>query len=847
MAQSFVTDSGTLVIPQAAASIKVQQGSSGLSTTGVLMLVGEADAGPDYSLEDELGDNAFGADQLGDVLAKYKSGPLVDAFRVFSVPANDPDITGSPSRFVLVKTNPSTRASGPLDAIGGGFQSGGYGSLYDKSHGRLGNLIYYTVEQKTAEVKPTTSSFTYIPPVGGANINLRVNGAAAVAYTVAANQTPTAFVSGVEALAGVDATGGADRLVIQAARVADASTIAVAAPGGNVVTVTISTAWSVTPTAGDTMVIPSGSAIAGAANANVGAYVITAATATVITATKLSDAGKGGAVAGVITAPVAVGATDITSTSADMVGYTPVTITLTGSTILNGVGKTLEINQLTSGADLFERCAFVLGTTTAVTWLSKTGSPKLLTSAAEYAVTLKVNRQLDNVQEELSAGGQIAFKLGYTGTSCAVVVSSTTMTLTPVGGSGAAQTITLKDFPTIADLVAYINSKTGYIAAVGTATLGQMSPLALDEGTYAAGTDFGNYTLRLKMDAVKFFTVIQENSVLVQFGADGDTPAVAGLPQAMTTASTYLTGGAKGATTNTVFNAAVDALENVKGNFLVPLFSRDAADDITDELTESGSTYTIANINAYAKTHVIKMSTLKRKKNRQAFLSLRDTFANAQDAASNLASFRCSLTFQDVKAIGNDGLDQFQPWGLAGLAAGMQAAGFYRAIFNKGINCSGVLSAEGDFKDSNDTNVEDALLAGLLVARKSDDGGFRFASDQTTYSKDNNFVYNSIQAVYAADTIALTTAERMQKAFVGQSIADINAALALSALEGIMADMLRLKLIAPSDDAPKGFKNASIKISGTTMVVSLEIKLAGAIYFIPINFLVSQVTQAASS
>jgi hypothetical protein len=61
-----------------------------------------------------------------------------------------------------------------------------------------------------------------------------------------------------------------------------------------------------------------------------------------------------------------------------------------------------------------------------------------------------------------------------------------------------------------------------------------------------------------------------------------------------------------------------------------------------------------------------------------------------------------------------------------------------------------------------------------------------------------------------------------------------------------MADFLRLKLIAVSDDAPKGFKNASIKISGTTMVVNVEIKLAGAIYFIPINFLVSQVTQAAA-
>ena len=60
-----------------------------------------------------------------------------------------------------------------------------------------------------------------------------------------------------------------------------------------------------------------------------------------------------------------------------------------------------------------------------------------------------------------------------------------------------------------------------------------------------------------------------------------------------------------------------------------------------------------------------------------------------------------------------------------------------------------------------------------------------------------------------------------------------------------MADFLRLKLIAVSDDAPKGFKNATIKISGTAMVVQIEVKLNGTIYFVPINFLVSQVVQAA--
>lgn len=837
MAQSFVTDAGVLIIPGAYPSIKVQNGASGLSTTGVVMLVGEASGGPDFTLESDLAANAFGPDQLADVVKKYVSGPLVDAFRAASQPANDPDIQGAPNRFVLVKTNPSAKASGSLPKIGGGS----YGSLYDKGYGQLGNLIYYTVSAKTAEVLPTTGAFTYIPAVGTVALGFRVNGAAEVAHTAAVHEDPATFVAAVNGLAGVLSSGGVNRATLNAAH----GSLTLAVVAGNTVSITLTgiANWDVTPTAGDTLVIPAGSSIAHAGNSNVGSYLVTSATASVIFATKLSDGAKPGGVPGVITAPAAEGPDAVAGANTDLVCYSPVTISLEAGNVIDGQGKDLEINELASGTDLFSRGAFLLGTITPVGWISATGAPQLLVSASEYSVTLGVNRQADNIQEQLSAGGQIALLIGNDGTDCTVVVSPTTMVLTPTAGSGSPLNLNLKQFPTLNDLANFIAAQTGYKASVGTASLGQVSPLALDEGTFHASSKFGNKTLRLKADATRFFSVISGNSALVQLGNPAAT-ALAGIPDVQ--AVKYLAGGTLGATSDAVYDLAIDALELVKGNFLVPLFSRDATADIADGLTDSASTYTIANVEAYAKTHVLKMSTLKRRKNRQAFLAQRDTFANVELASANLAAFRCSLAFQDVKVVGSDGIVQAHPHVLASLAAGMQAAGFYRAIVNKGINCNGVLQAAGDWKDASDSNKEDALNAGLLIAQKSDDGGFKWVSDQTTYSKDNNFVYNSIQAVYVADVIALTCAQRMEKAFVGQSVADISAAIALAALEGIMADFLRLKLIAVSDDAPKGFKNASIRISGTTMIVQVEVKLAGAIYFIPINFLVSQVTQAAA-
>jgi hypothetical protein len=86
----------------------------------------------------------------------------------------------------------------------------------------------------------------------------------------------------------------------------------------------------------------------------------------------------------------------------------------------------------------------------------------------------------------------------------------------------------------------------------------------------------------------------------------------------------------------------------------------------------------------------------------------------------------------------------------------------------------------------------------------------------------------------------------MERAFVGQSFADVTASAALSFLKGIMADLKRLKLIASSDDAVDGYKDAKIEIRPPAMLVSAEVKEATGLYFIPIKFLVTQVQQTAS-
>jgi hypothetical protein len=232
------------------------------------------------------------------------------------------------------------------------------------------------------------------------------------------------------------------------------------------------------------------------------------------------------------------------------------------------------------------------------------------------------------------------------------------------------------------------------------------------------------------------------------------------------------------------------------------------------------------------------------KKNRICILSLQSTYLLDKQEAQSLANYRCSLTMQQATQVNSVGvITTFLPWYTACIAAGMQTGGFYKSICNKYANVISFIDPSG-FDSGSPGDVEDALSAGLLFLTQ-DTAGSRWVSDQTTYGFDTNFVYNSIQAVYTSDILALDLAASFQSAFVGQSLADVNAATALSFLAQKMDGYKKLKLIAASSDAPLGYKNQSVTIQGPEMDVAVEIKLATAIYFVPISINISEVQSSA--
>lgn len=467
-------------------------------------------------------------------------------------------------------------------------------------------------------------------------------------------------------------------------------------------------------------------------------------------------------------------------------------------------------------------------------------SAGLVVSAQEPGVELAISNPDVGLSETLDINAAIALEIGYAGTTATVTIdqSAKTLVTTVTGGSGSALNIDLSAYRTIADLAAFIASQPGYSASAPAASQ-QAAPSTLDEVSAQGICSSGAVKAgRIKNAAAQWAKVVA-TSRAVEFAAT----AKAGLP-AVSASAAFLAGGAKGATAAADIIAAVNQLAGINVNIIVPLFSRDAAADIADGLTESASTYTIDAVHAAVKSHCIQYSTPKLKRNRIAILSFWGTYAEAKAKSQGLASYRCAMTFQRVSQLdATANIVSFLPWYGACVAAGMQAGGFYKSICNKFANVISFTDPSG-YDSGSPGDVEDSLDAGLLMLTK-ETAGNRWVSDQTTYGFDTNFVYNSIQAVYLADILALDLTESFQKAFVGKSLADVDAATALSYLAQKMDGYKKLKMIAASDDAPLGFKNAKVAISGPEMDVAVEIKLATAIYFIPISISISQVQSSA--
>jgi hypothetical protein len=783
-------------IPGAYPNVNVISQPVGLGNTGVLVIFGEAAGGPSYS-EVSLANQFFTPDQLQMVQQTYISGPIVDAFSILAAPSNDRNIVGTANQIYIAKTNTSEQASAILDQ-----NSATYGTLTDKNYGINGNLYQYQVISTADEVAPNIQG-----------------GAIPTAYTftvTAANATAGAIYSNNSQTFTVTSTIVAGTTLI---------TIGTGAPLGS------GTLTKVSGTGDATIAFSAasssfGGALVGASfsiRLNGGASTAVGPLSGPITnvatlVTSINNALSSASITNVVAA----------AATADPTIAIQLSMASDSDPYSDGWGKSFELVDSSPG-DLA-----ALGLAAGLT-----------VSSQEPSVEVNISRTSTNTNEQLDASALIAMQVGYQGTTATLTVNKMTnmLTIAVTGGTGASLSLSLAQFTTILDLATFIASQPGYSATAVPAAQ-QLNPSALD-AVAAIGicsTAAGDEPGRVKMAAFQFQTALATS------GAVSFAPTIlAGLPDPMALPA-YLSGGTLGGTLAIDIVNVINQLAGIQVNIIVPLFSQNASEDIPLGITDSSSTYTIEAINVGVKNHCIQYSTPSLKRNRICVLSYWDnsqsTYDNAKVAAQTLGNFRCNLCFQQTTQDNSQGvITTFMPWFTACVAAGMQAGGFYKSITNKLANVTAITDPVG-FDNGSPGDVSDALSAGMMILTNNAAGPL-WVSDQTTYGYDANFVYNSMQAVYDSDIIALNLAASFQAQFVGQSLADVDAATALAYLAQLMDTYKKSKLIASSDDAPLGWKNASVTINGPEMDVNVEIKLATAIYFIPININISQVMQSA--
>lgn len=471
-------------------------------------------------------------------------------------------------------------------------------------------------------------------------------------------------------------------------------------------------------------------------------------------------------------------------------------------------------------------------------------------SSSEPSVTMAFAQKRDLLVEEDIVGGNVVLLVGHDGsggvTSASVSVNDTEIVLTTSAGVVSLSKV---EYNTLGFLAEAIGFQPGWSASVSNALYAQLSLSCLDHvSSVGALSQAGNKPARLKKDAFEVAQLASQ-SLLVEMLDQSDV----GLPDALS--ESMLTGGAKGATSSLSFVEALAKAEKFHCNFIVPLFSRDATADIADSLTDPTSSYTIDGIHQAVKTHISLMKTVKKKSERQGFLSLKASFDASKEKAASIADGRMQLAIQDVRQIDAAGnIKWFQPWALACLLAGSRCgAPVGLPLTFKFLNCAGVrhtaqpmTTAEQDIVIDFDPDVEfeQAIDAGITFLEAPRTGGYRVVVDNTAYGADDNWVWNRANVIYAGDIVAYNFRNAMELRYVGVKNI-IRAAEVKSTAESILATFLAQGITVATPDAPQGFKNISVRIEGNTIYISVTIKLVEGIDFILSEITLQRATQTA--
>ena len=581
--------------------------------------------------------------------------------------------------------------------------------------------------------------------------------------------------------------------MIRADDVSVSSLTAVASGASLVVTIANSIdskGWSVVPQAGDIVSISRASAVAGALKANVGLYVVSASSVKSVTLQTIS-------------------------------GIVPVSVAATTGSI----------------ATALEYLPSVVSTSVA---------PKKVSSASEYKVWIDAIDTKNNVVFPTTKIGGISYlEVGFNNgvdTSCTLSIDA--FRVMTIVSTAMTLTVRLNKYKSLQNLADYLNTKTGLFAKVpnplhktlptsvldavdGVAIMGAFSPLSANG--------------KIKGDYYAFKKFLDDNFGLLSF-APGSLGLKAGLPAAESVAA-YLTGAVVGATSDADVQQGMDEGIKIEVRNVVPLFSRDASDDVSDGLTDVDSSYSIDSIHAMTRNHVATASDIKTKRERFGMISIHESFAEAKIKCATLAYERLQMTFQMFRAVDGQGSIQwFLPWmGAMAVATGRSQASLGIPMLRKPFAFSNVQhigkvsvysdTLVQDFNPEDRGQLEDAISTGLLVFRAVTGFGVRMESpDLSTRSRENDaegWVWERVNVLFTLDEVRATVRSVLEN-FIGARQTDVNTAVVTEAINSACAPFV-------SAGSLVGFKVNSVEKVGVGYKANLSLLPPEALEYIGVD------------
>lgn len=476
-----------------------------------------------------------------------------------------------------------------------------------------------------------------------------------------------------------------------------------------------------------------------------------------------------------------------------------------------------------------------------------------VTAAVEPKAALELIQPRDAITEASVVGGEIVMQIGRDATgSCTaatVAISSTEMTLTQTGATPSSVTLAFADYPLIGNLVDAIGDIAGWSATVS-ASMRLQSSATLDQisATGAFSTLAGAKPCRIKADAQAVADFMSDSAIV-----DMSLQAGKGLPDAEGRSS--LTGGTRGASSSSNFDAGLSAALGEELNAILICASQDASEDITAGITDPSSTYDIEALHAMLDTHLRLRGSIKNRKEAQGAVGYRkQAKADVFEQAARIGSSLVQLCMEDVLVVdATNTLAWKQPHVQAALLMGARMGSeIGEPMTHKFLNCQGAGHfvnastgvAQGDYDPLIDYDA--AIDAGVTTSEPAA-GSFRWMIDNTTYGQDDNFVFNRGSVVEAAQYIAKTVRADAEAAFVGRKNSVVTAPSIKNRIRSKLVELFKGKITSPSEDAPQGFVEETfvVTVVGNTAEVQVEVKPVQGLDFVLITFTLGETRQSA--